>query len=374
MTQWRPAYCLASQEAVKALSLLSAELYGSGFREEHVSQLLGAADAIDLLSDSALYSLLSIDAVATLHGTAPGILAQLFVRNGEVLKEQYMQILPPKLRHLLEVLGILEFYGPVVSSQVSISPCSSMFFLSDPLFRCYESQGNRPVMASVPNFVMPPHASSFLLLREVEPIGGRLVDVGCGSGALGLLLSDHYHSSFGMDVNPRAVAYSQVNSLINDRDARFRREDFRRPREDYGHVDHVIFNAPTRSLPIASARETGSLGAQQIVTGFIQSISRILAKGGLAQLLVTVQVPEGYASASDVVQEWVGSSLRVTFDLKVTSIPGSVLGIPSAEIEAGRLQPGSLLVDDEGGADLLMTYLVANRIREVVPTIVSIVM
>jgi methylase of polypeptide subunit release factors len=142
-----------------------------------------------------------------------------------------------------------------------------MFFLSDPLFRCYESQGNRPVMTSVPNFVMPPHASSFLLLRQVEPIGGRLVDVGCGSGALGLLLSDHYHSSFGMDVNPRAVAY-----------------------------------------------------------------------------------------------------------LKVTSIPGSALGIPSAEIEAGRLQPGSLLVDDGGGADLLMAYLVANRIREVVPAIVSIVM
>jgi 16S rRNA (guanine1207-N2)-methyltransferase len=58
---------------------------------------------------------------------------------------------------------------------------------------------------------------SDLLLRQIPPLQGTLLDLGCGCGVIGIALCKAYNLSITLaDVNPRALKCAEINCQIND--------------------------------------------------------------------------------------------------------------------------------------------------------------
>ena len=65
---------------------------------------------------------------------------------------------------------------------------------------------------------LPPGEITAILYRAAAGFdGGRVLDLGCGSGTLALLLAGPGVPAVGTDVNPRAIALARLNARVNDR-------------------------------------------------------------------------------------------------------------------------------------------------------------
>jgi hypothetical protein len=83
-----------------------------------------------------------------------------------------------------------------------------------------------------------------LLAARVER-AGHVADVGCGSGAGGLLLASRAASVQLLDINPAALELARVNAELNGLAARVARSDILSGAE--GPLDLVIANPPCSS-------------------------------------------------------------------------------------------------------------------------------
>ncbi|GAA2117690.1 hypothetical protein GCM10009727_00170 [Actinomadura napierensis] len=208
-----------------------------------------------------------------------------------------------------------------------------------------------------PDLVMPPHASSLVMRQEVSGRGGRLLDVGTGSGFLALTMAPDHESVTGIDVNPRAVFFAKANALVNGRAGDFRVAGFEDGLD--GH-DHVVFNAPGRP-PRDRAGGLDPFTAESIVRELGKAP---LKAGALVQVLVIVPVPRG---RPDVVAEWLDGR-----DHTVTEVDAPMFAIPAAAVAKGRVPARCLLVDGPDDAGLVMRHLHEKGIDQVVPLLLSI--
>ena len=65
-----------------------------------------------------------------------------------------------------------------------------------------------------PDEVLPPGETTAILYRAACATG-RVLDLGCGSGTLALLLAPQAEQVIGTDINPRAIALSRLNAEVN---------------------------------------------------------------------------------------------------------------------------------------------------------------
>ncbi|MFC4908299.1 methyltransferase [Actinomadura gamaensis] len=332
-------------------------LRDAGFTAETAARSLHAATPADLLTNSALYAATSPD---DLTGTLPGILAHLFICNAALPSATYEKSVPASLREAFEALHLLVRERDSVRSLVSLSPFDSMYFLSDPLFR---TANGAITMTTRRDLVMPPHASSLLLLENVAAMKGRLLDIGCGSGFLALSLADRYDSVIGVDINPRAVAYSRANAVLNGRAATFTLGDLATDLRVHPPADHVIFNSPTGPTHRDDDREPGWMAAPTALTTLVERLPSVLAGGGSAQILLIAELPRE------------GPALPLPSGYAATHIrafPESQLAVPENSVTSGRIDPGCLLVRDSADARRLMAHLHANAIRAVHPVLLTL--
>lgn len=373
MPDWSPDSHLAVEQPADAAALLADLLRAHGFLDSEMPALFGAADAGDLASNAALYSLSGIEGVEQLYESSAGALAQLFIRNSRLPVHVYNGRLSARLRDLLESFKLIKFNSQQVSGNVSITPYMSMMFLSDQLFRCHDHEGGGRllVMSESDAFVMPPHVSSFLLLANIARHGGHLLDVGCGSGVIALVHAEHCETVEGIDLNPRAVAYATFNNRLNGLDAKFRVARFPDDLDPAGRYDHLVFNDDYESPHKKRVGVTGTWRAARMVADLIQLGLSPLRSGGLAQALVVVNVPSAYSSASDLIADWMSSRSPGMGQYWVTEFPASRLSMTAAAIARGSAQPGCALVDNFQDARLLIRRLHELDIREVVAAIIS---
>ena len=86
-------------------------------------------------------------------------------------------------------------------------------------------------------------AASILLLKHIPPIKGRLLDLGCGYGTLGIVLAKTNAVSLTMsDVNRIALDYAAKNAALNQVEAEVVHSDgFENLNGDY---DNIVLNPP----------------------------------------------------------------------------------------------------------------------------------
>ena len=131
--------------------------------------------------------------------------------------------------------------------------------------------------------------------RRPPPAGGRLLDVGTGSGVLLIGLGGEVASAVGVDINPRAVRAARFNAALNDLShVTVDQCDVFERAHELGRFDLVIWNTPFMFFP-EQERETnldgygGHLGIE-LTLRFVERLPELLTGQGRAILLTSAPI------------------------------------------------------------------------------------
>jgi SAM-dependent methyltransferase len=87
-----------------------------------------------------------------------------------------------------------------------------------------------------------------LLTGVLPPASARVLDVGCGTGTLSVLLAELGHDVLGVDLNPRMIEHARRKARRHRVDARFQVGDAGAPAAD-GRFDVVLARHVVWALP-----------------------------------------------------------------------------------------------------------------------------
>ena len=121
---------------------------------------------------------------------------------------------------------------------------------------------------------------------------GSVVDVGCGSGAGGLLLAPRCQSAQLLDINETALRFARANCELNSISAQVRRSDLLQRAED--PIDLVIANPPYLADERGRTyRDGGGLFGTGLSLRIAEEALRRLPAGGRLLLYTATAVVEG---------------------------------------------------------------------------------
>lgn len=134
--------------------------------------------------------------------------------------------------------------------------------------------------------VYEPAEDSFLLAENMGDYGGRVLDVGTGTGIVALAAAEAADEVVGVDVNPKAVELAARNAAVNGvRNARFLVGDlFTGVKERF---DVIAFNPPYLPVSGEDAAWAGGEGGAEVIERFLLYAGDHLEKDGRIMLLVS---------------------------------------------------------------------------------------
>jgi len=191
-------------------------------------------------------------------------------------------VLSDELLDLLRVAGALETRGPRFASQLRFSTLGEQLFVHSAY----------PTLAEYAVFFGPDTYRFASLLKREIGAARRVIDVGAGSGAGGLVLADRVEHVVLADINEKSLSYSRVNAALNGCKAEIVSSDILDGIR--GEYDLVISNPPYLADPQGRAYRDGgaelgtSLGARIVE----QAMAR-LAPGGRLLLYTGAPVVAG---------------------------------------------------------------------------------
>jgi release factor glutamine methyltransferase len=137
--------------------------------------------------------------------------------------------------------------------------------------------------------VYEPAEDSFLFAERLQVgAGTRVLDMGTGTGILGILASKQASEVLSVDLNPHAVRCSRTNAQLNNTcgNMSFLQGDLFTPLAKTAKFDLILFNAPY--LPSEPGEEASWLGrawaggtsGRQVIDRFISQVSAHLEQTG----------------------------------------------------------------------------------------------
>ncbi|HVA29809.1 MAG TPA: methyltransferase [Gaiellaceae bacterium] len=211
-------------------------------------------------------------------------------RLGIVVRTFFLQLPVPveALAHAIGRRGVealqataLAEVGDEVLSRVRILPVGDLLVASD---GDTSYQGDDP-----PDYVSAYTPTSKLCdSLTPRPRVERALDVGTGSGVQALLSARHAREVVATDVNPRALAYTELNAALNG----FTNIDCR-PGSMFEPVEGETFDLITCNAPFVVSPENrwayrdSGLPADEISERIVAAAAEHLADGGYATLLVS---------------------------------------------------------------------------------------
>ena len=139
-----------------------------------------------------------------------------------------------------------------------------------------------------------------LLIKSLTDVKGDFLDLGCGWGAVGIVVAKAFPDSrvTMSDINSRAVEYAEKNCRVNNvANARVVRSDGLADVE--GGFDTIAVNPPIRA------------GKQVVYSLFSQSYDRLRQHG---RLYVVIRKQQGAESAQKFLAELFGNATRIYRD------------------------------------------------------------
>ena len=134
-------------------------------------------------------------------------LIRLFLISLPVTATAAEKALAPLSLERLQQAGLLGVEDSQVVPLVRITPYKGLLFASD------IPGAQRQAMRE--DFVMGVGKSSHTLANLMVLSGKTVLDLGTGSGVLGLLTAPHSQTVVAADRNPRAVAMTEFNAMLN---------------------------------------------------------------------------------------------------------------------------------------------------------------
>ena len=190
--------------------------------------------------------------------------------------------MPPRMLALLDAAGALAQDGSLLRSTVRYSSLGSLLFVHSAY----------PTVEPDSVFFGPDTYRFAALLDARLQRAGHVADVGCGTGAGGLLLAPRALSVQLLDVNPQALRFARANAELNGLPARVAQSDVLSAAE--GPLDLVVANPPYLADPLQRAYRDGGadLGTALSVRIAREALER-LQPGGRLLLYTATPVVDG---------------------------------------------------------------------------------
>jgi methylase of polypeptide subunit release factors len=290
-----------SPEARESVRRLLAEV---GYSEEGVSSLLRAASVGDALRAGRL-----VLARRTVGGSALETMVRLFLGSLDVPEAETRAALGANALAALDESHLIERVGEAVRATVRLTPFRGFVIASDRA----ERHRSRAF-----DFVLAPGAVTGILadLTIRRPVGSAL-DLGCGSGALGLLAAAHARRVAALDVSARAVAFSRFNAELNGVDGVECAEgDLFGPVERQ-RFDLVVCNPPFALSPAATFLYRD--GGDRICERIAREAPAHLSDGGTLQMLCNWPERKGESWETSLAR-WFGGSGCDAWVLRASSL------------------------------------------------------
>jgi methylase of polypeptide subunit release factors len=268
---------------------------------------LGAALRDVGYSDTALETLLGEDAYSIERAQAPidarrlpdspvGMAIRLLFLQLPVPRTSAVQELGEGLVGALEATGLARV-GSEVDPRARILPVGPILLASDG----YSLDGDDP-----PDYVATYTPTARVLdSLTPRPHVERALDVGTGSGIHALLAAQHVDQVIATDVNPRAVAYTQLNAALNGlTNVECRQGSLFGPVEGE-RFDLITCNAPYVVSPERrwAYRDSG-FEEDEVSARVVRAASEHLKLGGYAAMLVS-WLAEDEDAPDERVRTWV---------------------------------------------------------------------
>ena len=191
-------------------------------------------------------------------------------------------LLPWRLEALLDSAGALQREGKLLKSTVRFSSLGPLLF----------AHSAYPTVEPDAVFFGPDTYRFAALLEERVQRAGRVADVGCGSGAGGLLLAPRALAVQLLDINDKALRFARANAELNGLPAQVLHSDVLAGAQ--GPLDLVIANPPYLADELGRAYRDGGaqLGTALSARIAIEALDR-LQPGGRLILYTATPVVRG---------------------------------------------------------------------------------
>jgi len=216
--------------------------------------------------------------VAPAMGERLSTLARLFLAGTAARTEEAATALAPLDLPDLQPSGVIEVDGDRTWSPLRIEPFEGLFLASD----------RSPAGALPADFVggVNPFATTLAwptIRRRVR----ATLDLGTGGGIQALLAAPH-SENVGVDVNPRALAFTAFNARLNGLSGVECQEGSWFEPIDRRRFDLIVANPPSSSLPIrSSSTETVAWRATSSVVGSCKRLPNTWRMAGLRRSSAT---------------------------------------------------------------------------------------
>jgi methylase of polypeptide subunit release factors len=233
------------------------------------------------------------------HGVLTGgrlaALADLFKQGMTIEPAVAVAALEPIQPELLQAEGLLRFDDGGVVAEVRIEPWLGLLFAHD----AYD-----PALLEAGHVAGGNRSAETLARATVRQLVGSALDLGAGSGVQTLLAARHAQRVVAIDINPRALWYTQVNARLNGFDNVETREGtWLVPVKDE-RFDLIVSNPPYVISPDSEYlfRDSGG-GLHELCRGLVRALPEYLNEGGIAHVLCNWATREG-ETPWQVVGEW----------------------------------------------------------------------
>jgi SAM-dependent methyltransferase len=298
------------------------------------------------------------------------LLGTLFMLGGQIRESAFVSALSAELREILERHSLVtRSEADFVRSTITLIEQEGLFFLSDRMLD--RTASSLSLTQSATDHVDPPNYSALALRRRVVETwpngGGRLLDIGCGTGFHGLLMAKQFADVDGIDITPRCLAFSTVNARLNRARASFFERDVFEF-EPTAAYDAIVFNSPTlpRYKSTLDKIDTYDPPGGHLVIRFLSTrLPTLLARDGTCTIWTVLRVPYACAGIADLLQREVAGISEL--DVRVLVENRSPFRLSRQDIANQRVPRGSFLLADPNDAPELLGFVRAEKLAEILP-------
>ncbi|MCA9793228.1 MAG: class I SAM-dependent methyltransferase [Candidatus Eremiobacteraeota bacterium] len=257
---------------------LKERLDQHGYDETTAMRVLGLGE----LSLATIPSLPGFGWMIDNQGTPIAQLIGLWLARQKVARGLVEEWLGPEVVEVCLQLGLLEERGPQLRAQVDLYPANQALIMTDPAL----------ASSYAPGHVYQLGIDSYSLVRlAVRKPVDRALDLCTGSGVHAILASFHAGQTVGVDLNPRALAYSEFNALLNGaRNCRFMTSDLYA--EVPGPFGLITVNPPFVPTPDEEMliHRTGGQTGEDISRRVVEGLPEQLLEGGTLAMILDYPV------------------------------------------------------------------------------------